>query len=93
MKEEMIAGSIGTALSLTGTTLAPNEVLEIISLVISIIGAIITFIIVPLMSWYKSAKKDGKIDKEEVKDGAKIIIDGASKVAETIEKEDNKKCH
>ena len=85
MKNELIGGSIGTALSAVGTGLQPNEVLETISLVITIIGGLITFIIVPLITWYKNAKKDGKIDADELKDGAKIIADGSEKVKEELD--------
>lgn len=76
MKNELIGGSIGTALSAIGTGLQTNDVLQTISLVITIIGGLITFIIVPLVNWYKNAKKDGKIDTEELKDGVDILKDG-----------------
>ncbi len=81
----MICGSVGTALSAVGTGLQPNEILETISLVITIIGGLITFIVMPLITWYKNAKKDGKIDADELKDGAKIIAGGSEKVKEELD--------
>lgn len=92
MKEEFIIGGVGSAVTLTGASLSPNEILTTISIILTIIGTLITFIIIPLINWYKNAKKDGKISKEEIKDGAKILKDGAEKASETIsniKKEDN----
>jgi phosphate/sulfate permease len=85
MKNELIGGSIGTALSAVGTGLQTNDVLQTISLVITIIGGLITFIIVPLVNWYKNAKKDGKIDKDELKDGVDIIVEGSEKIKDEID--------
>lgn len=86
MEKELIGGTIGTALSAVGTGLQTNEVLQTISLIITIIGGLMTFIIVPLLNWYKHAKKDGKINKEELQDGINIIVDGSKKVEEEINK-------
>lgn len=85
MRDELVGGSIGTALSAVGTGLQTNDVLQTISLVITIIGGLITFIIVPLVNWYKNAKKDGKIDKDELKDGIDIIVEGSEKLKDEID--------
>lgn len=85
IRDEVIGGSIGTALSAIGTGLQTNEVLQTISLVITIIGGLITFIIVPLLNWYKNAKKDGKIDKDELKEGVDIIVEGSEKLKDGID--------
>lgn len=85
MKNEIITGVVGTGLSAVGTGLQTNEVLQTISLVITIIGGLITFIIVPLVTWYQRAKQDGKIDKDEIKQASDIIIDGSEKIKESIE--------
>ena len=90
MKHEIIGGTIGTALSVIGTGLQTNEILKTISLVITIIGGLITFIIVPLVNWYKNAKKDGKIDADEIKEGVNIIVDGSEKVKDEIDKKEGK---
>lgn len=91
MKNELIGGSIGTALSAVGTGLQTNDVLQTISLIITIIGGLITFIIVPLLTWYKNAKKDGKIDADEAKEAVKIITDGSEKIKGEVENEKGEK--
>ena len=91
MKNELIGGSVGTALSAVGTGLQTNDVLQTISLIITIIGGLITFIIVPLVTWYKNAKKDGKIDADELEEGVKIVIDGSEKIKGQVEDKDEKK--
>ena len=80
MRDTLIGGGIGTALSAVGTGLQTNEVLQAISLVITIIGGLITFIIMPIITWYKNAKKDGKIDADEITEGVKIITEGSEKL-------------
>ena len=86
MKDNLICGSIGTALSAIGTTLQTNEVLETISLVITIIGGVITFIITPLINWYnKSKTNDNKIDIDEVQEAIEIISRGSEKIKEQVD--------
>lgn len=86
MKNEFISGSIGTALSAIGTGLQTNEVLQTISLIITIIGGLITFIIMPLISWYnKSKTDDSKIDTDEIKEAINIISNGSEKIKEQID--------
>lgn len=86
MKQELLSGTIGTTLSIIGTAMQTNEILETISLVITIIGGVITFIIVPIINWYRHAKKDGKIDTDEIKEGLGIIVDGSERVKNEIDK-------
>ena len=84
MEKELITGTIGTCLSAVGTGTQTNEVLQTISLIITIIGGIITFIVVPILSWYKKAKEDDKIDKDEIKDMVDIVSTGVDKIKEDI---------
>ena len=90
MKEEMIVGSIGTALGVVGTATQLNEVLKTISLIITILGAFVSFVVVPLLNWYKNAKKDGKITLDEIEEGAKTLEDGLKKTEDVIKKEERK---
>ena len=93
MKNELIAGGIGTALGAVGTATQTNEVLETISLVITILGALVSFVIVPLINWHRSAKKDGKITLDEIKDASEIAKDGLSQIVDKrdeIRKDKNK---
>ena len=88
---EFLGGGIGAALGIVGTATQTNEVLQTISLIITIIGAIISMIVVPLLSWYLKAKKDGKITAEEIKEGAETLKDGLDGVNDTIKQEKEKK--
>lgn len=88
MNKELSGGIIGTILSVTGTAIQPNEVLQTISLILTIIGSAISLIIIPLITWYKNAKKDGKIDKEEISDGLDTLQEGIKGVKDIV---DNKK--
>ena len=85
MKDNIIYGSIGTAVSAIGTGLQTNEVLETISLIITIIGGIITFIIAPLISWYNKSKTDDKIDTNEIQEAIKIISNGSEKIKNQVD--------
>ena len=85
MKDKLICGSIGTVLSAIGTGLQTNEVLETISLIITIIGGIITFIIAPLLSWYNKSKTDSKIDTSEIQEAIKIISNGSEKIKDQVD--------
>ena len=80
MKNELITGTAGTALSVAGTVIQTNELLQLISLIISIVGGLITFIVVPLLTWYNKAKSDGKITKEEIKEAKDTIKNGVDKL-------------
>ena len=82
---EIVIGAIGTSTSAVGTAIQTNEVLQTISLVITIIGGILTFIVMPLWKWWKEAKKDGKIDKEEIEKGIDTLVDGVEKVQDSLD--------
>ena len=84
MKHEYILGGVGTTLGVVGTATQVNEVLQTISLIITIIGAAISFIVVPILTWYKNAKKDGQITREELEEGAAIAKEGVEKTHEVI---------
>lgn len=88
--KEVIGGIVGTSVSAVGTGLQTNELLQTISLVLTIVGTCIT-IAMALINWWKKAKEDGKITKDEIKDGIDIIVDGANDIKDKLEdKEDNK---
>ena len=84
--KELITGAVGATLGVVGTATQTNEVLQTISLIITIIGAIISMIVVPVLSWYSKAKADGKITPEELKEGAEVLKDGLEKTNEEIKK-------
>lgn len=85
VQKELIGGAFGTALSATGTALQTNELLQTISLIITILGAIISMIVLPLLTWYKNAKKDGKITKDEIKEGIDTLQEGIEGVKDSLD--------
>ena len=93
MKKEILEGLFGTSLSAVGTALQTEDILRYVSLAITIIGGIISMIVIPLVNWYRQAKQDGKISKEELEEGVKIISDGAEDIKQITSKgkEDTKK--
>lgn len=84
MKAECIGSTICTAAAATSTALQPNEVWQYIQMAITIVAGLIS-IILGLRAWWKDAKKDGKIDKEEIKDGIDIIMGGANNIKEHLD--------
>ena len=91
MKAECIGSTICTAVAGTSTALQPNEVWQYIQMGITIIAGIIS-IILGIRAWWKDAKKDGKIDKEEIKDGIDIIMGGVKDINEHLDSsKDSKK--
>ena len=79
-----IIGGVASSLSAVGTSIQTNEVLQIISLVLTIAGTLITFIVLPLLNWYIKAKKDGKITIEEVKEGVDTLQEGINSTQNTL---------
>ena len=89
----IIAGLCGTALSATGASLSITELQAIISIVITVLGFIISVfipLIIKLVNKIKLAKADGKITKEEAIDiaetGKEIIDKTVSVITEVSEK-------
>lgn len=83
---ELIAGVLGTSCSAVGTALQTNEVLQTISLVITILGGIVSLIVLPLLNWYHKAKQDGKITPDEIKEGVETLSNGIEELNENIKK-------
>ena len=84
--KELLAAFAGTGVSLAGTLAQTNEFLQTISIIITILGAIVSFIVVPLLNWYKDAKKDGKVTYNELIDGLDKLQDGLKKTKEEADK-------
>ena len=89
MKAECVGSTICTAVAGTSTAIQPNQVLQYIQLAITIIAGLIS-IILGLRAWWKDAKKDGKIDKDEVEDAIDIVMGGAKEIQDQIGKEKKK---
>ena len=68
---KLISGTIGTMVSFLGYSLSLDEINQLVSIICSILGIIITFIgvvVVPFIRKVKEAKSDGKITIDEVGD-------------------------
>ena len=79
-----IVGGVASSLSAVGTSIQTNEVLQIISLILTILGTLITFIVLPLLNWFIKSKKDGKITIDEVKEGVETLQEGINSTQNTL---------
>lgn len=70
--EVTAVGGAGTAIETALAVSQTNEVLRAIQIVLSIITFLVT-LAYTIWKWYKNAKKDGKITKDEVDDLFKKI--------------------
>lgn len=64
-----------------------DEIFRIISLVLTIISAIVV-LARNIYEWYLKAKKDGKIDADEGKELIDIVDDGVNNIKDNIKKGD-----
>ena len=85
MNKEFAGGLFGTVLSAAGTVMQPSIVLQYISLGITIIGGLITMIIIPLWTWWQKAHKDGKITEDEIKEGVDTLQQGIEGVKDVLD--------
>lgn len=90
MDDKTMCGLIGTAVGATGAGLSVSEIQAIISIIITVLGFVISVLIpmiVKLAKKIKDAKADGEITKEEMDDIAKSgkeIADESTKFIEDI---------
>ena len=95
--EKMMLGIVGTAVSATGAGLSVTELQAIISIVVTILGFVISVLIplvIKIVKKIKAAKEDGVITKEEVEDiasTAKEIVDESSKLIEEVSQKEKEK--
>ena len=82
MKRDIIDLGVNGFMYLLSAT-QTKEIFEIISLVLSIAMSIF-LIVSKIVYWYKKAKEDGKIDKEEVEELIDIIKDGQDKLGGNV---------
>ena len=61
-----------------------EQALRIASFVISILISIL-ILVSRIITWWKEAKKDGKITKDEIKEGVTIITEGVEEVKHQID--------
>lgn len=93
MDDKMLFGVVGTAVSATGAGLSVTEIQAIVSIVVTVLGFIISVFVplcIKLYNKIKKAREDGKIDKEELEDiveTGKEIVDKTKETIENIKKD------
>ena len=74
---------VGNGTQYVLTMAQTNEVFQLVELILSI--ATTLFILgINIYSWWKKAKKDGKITEEEVKEGVEIITNGVKEIQDHL---------
>ena len=97
-EDNLHIGIAGTMVSAAGASLSVTELQAIISIIVTVLGFIISVLIplvIKLVNKIKTAKADGKIDKEEMKDiistGKEIVDETESLIKEVSEKHQKEK--
>ena len=92
-EDKLMCGLIGTAVSAAGTGLAISEVQAVISIVITVLGFIISVVvpfILKIVKKIKDAKSDGHITEEEAKDIMNTVIEDGKDVLDQAKEITNK---
>ena len=96
-EDKIMVGILGTSISAIGTGLSVTELQAIISIIVTVLGFIISVLIpliIKIVKKFKDAKADGVITKEEVEDiasTAKEIVDESSKLIEEVSQKEKEK--
>ena len=88
MKNKYIAEALN-AMQYMAIALQDNPILQGVQLGLSILTSIV-LVAYRIWKWWTEAKKDGKITKDEVEEGAKIISDGLEDVNEKVNGKDKR---
>lgn len=89
---DFIYGIVGTGVGAVGTSLSVTELQAIVSIVVTVLGFLISVVIpliVKVVMKIKKANEDGKITQEEIDDIQSDLQEGAEKIQDFIDK--NKK--
>lgn len=78
-KKELVCDSV----AILSTAIQPDRTLQIISMILTILSLTLSLIL-KLINWYKQAKADRKITKEEINEAVEITKDGIEEINETI---------
>lgn len=91
INKETIASATGTVMAAVGTSIQPDEILRYVSLIITIIGGLITLVtaiwglVAKIKAWHKKAMEDGKITEEEFDELGNIVKEGISDGKQAID--------
>ena len=92
-EDKLMCGVVGTAVSAAGVGLSINELQAIISIVITVLGFIISVVvpfILKIVKKVKDAKADGHITEEEAKDIMNTVIEDGKDVLDQAKEITNK---
>ena len=92
-EDKLMCGLVGTAVSAAGTGLAISEIQAVISIVITVLGFIISVVvpfILKIVKKIKDAKSDGHITEEEAKDIMNTVIEDGKDVLDQAKEITNK---
>ena len=96
-EDKIMIGVLGTSVSALGAGLSVTELQAIISIIVTVLGFIISVLIpliIKIVKKFKDAKADGVITKEEVEDiasTAKEIVEESSKLIEEVSQKEKEK--
>lgn len=92
MNKKVLFDTVETTLNGFGVAIGLAEIETILGIVLLVvnISILLTRGIFKLVAWYKEAKKDGKITKDEIDEGIKIIDETKSVIEENIDKKKDK---
>lgn len=82
-----VLSSVGTILGIDIIT--TKEVLGIVLIVVNIVVLIVSLML-KLITWYKEAKKDGKITEDEINEAIDIVNSGIEDIKEKGESNSHK---
>lgn len=80
---ENVLDALGISFSAFLTASQTNETFRLISLILTILATLVV-LARNIYDWYIRSKRDGKIDKEEIKDLVDIVGNGIEKIDNTI---------
>ena len=95
--DKITVGILGTSISALGAGLSVTELQAIISMIVTVLGFIISVLvplIIKIVYKIKNAKADGIITKEEAEDiasTAKEIVEESSKLIEEVSQKEKEK--
>ena len=92
MKPNELISYMGNATTYLLAFVQTNQTFQMIEMILAILTSIV-LLAYRLWRWWKEAKKDGKITKEEIKDGASIINDGVKEISDIVKKGEEKDGH
>lgn len=88
MKDKILYGL--NALEYASVITQANELFQLIQLILTI-ATTIFILIVKIISWYNKAKKDGKIDNNELDELSSILKEGKENIKDDAQKGRNDK--